>query len=142
MPSEHQETRQDPVTTLGVCLMKRRLAPTLIAIMLIGAATAQAQAQRRGPSLSVVSARAAIDRFAGELTYQITGAGTASPVSWQVSACARGRVGVRCTGEWTVANRKCSVGMEALRGRSAIRVRQLGKVTCSEENDGVVDRAP
>lgn len=122
--------------------MKRRLAPTLIAIMLIAAAAAQAQAQPHSHPLTVVSAKAAIDRFAGELTYQITGAGTATPVSWQVFACAKGRVGVTCTGEWTFASRKCSVGMEALQGRSAIRVRALGKVTCSEENDGVVSPAP
>jgi hypothetical protein len=114
--------------------MKRRLAPSLIAIMLVAAAAAQAQAQPHGHSLSVVSGRAAIDRFAGELTYRITGAGATTPVSWQVSACAKGRVGVRCTGEWTLASRKCAVGMEALQGRSTIRVRQLGEVTCSEEN--------
>ncbi len=130
------------MTTLGVCLTKRRLAPTLIAVMLIAAAAAQAQAPPRGHSLSIASGRAAIDRFAGELTYQITGAGAATPVSWQVSACAEGRVGVRCTGEWTLPSRNCSVGMEALRGRSAIRVRQLGKVTCREENHGVVNPAP
>ncbi len=122
--------------------MKRRLTSIPIAIALIAAAAAQAQAQPHGPSLSVASARAAVDRFAGELTYQITGTGTATPVSWQVFACAKGRVGVRCTGEWTLASRKCAVSLEALQGRSAIHVRQLGKVTCYEQNDGVVNPSP
>lgn len=122
--------------------MKRRVAPTLIAMILLGALAAQAQARRQSPSLSVASAKAAISGFARQITHEIPGAGSAAPMSWEVSACGRRRAVVICTGEWVLAGEKCSVRMEALPPRPAIRVKELGKLECSRQNSGELNRTP
>jgi hypothetical protein len=110
--------------------MKRRLAPALIAIILVGALAVQAQAQPHGSALGVTSGKAAIDRFAGRLTYEIASGRSTAPMSWQVSACRKHGDGAVCTGEWIFAGETCSVRMEALQTGSSIRVRELGKLAC------------
>jgi hypothetical protein len=113
--------------------MKRRLAPALIATLLLGALAVQAQAQPHGSSLGAASARTAIDRFAGRLTYEITSGRSTAAMSWQVSACQAHGDGTACTGEWIFAGETCSVRMEAVRSGSSVRVRELGKLACSRE---------
>jgi hypothetical protein len=93
----------------------------------------QAQAQTHGSALGVSSGKAAIDRFAGRLTYQIASGRSTAPMSWQVSACRAHGDGTVCTGEWTFTGETCSVRMEALRAGSSLHVRELGKLACSRE---------
>lgn len=121
--------------------MKRRLAPALIAMMLGGALAAQAQAQPHGHSLSLASGKAAIERFAGKLTYELAAARSATPMSWQVSACRKQGAGLICAGEWIFAGEKCSVAIEALTGAPSTRVKELGRLQCSKQNDAESSRA-
>jgi hypothetical protein len=116
--------------------MKRRVSPVLIAMLLLGALAAEAHAGSSHQSLTVASGKAAIARFARGLTYEIADAGSALPMSWQVSACARRQADVVCTGEWLLAGENCSVRMEALKGKFAIRVRKLGRPQCTREGNG------
>jgi hypothetical protein len=116
--------------------MKRRVAPALIAILLLGALAAEAQAGPNHRSLTTASGKAAIALFAGGLTYEIADAGSALPMSWQVSACGKRQADVVCTGEWFLAGEKCSVMMEALPGKPAIRVRKLGRPECTQQGNG------
>ena len=113
--------------------MKRRLAPVLIAMILAGTLAVQAQAQPHGSALGVASGKAAIDRFAGRLTYEIASGRSTAAMSWQVSACRRRGDGAVCTGEWIFTGESCSVTMEAIQTGSSIRVRELGKLACSRE---------
>jgi hypothetical protein len=115
-------------------LMKRRLAPALIAIILAGTLAVQAQAQPHGSALGVASGKAAIDRFASRLTYQITSARPSAATSWQVSACRVHGEGAVCTGEWTFTGERCSVRMQALRAGASLHVSELGKLACSRED--------
>ncbi len=113
--------------------MKRRLAPALIAMILAGTLAVQAQAQPHGSALDVASGKAAIDRFAGRLTYEIASGRSTAAMSWQVSACHRRGDGAVCTGEWIFTGESCSVTMEAVQTGSSIRVRELGRLACSRE---------
>ena len=115
--------------------MKRRVAPALIAILLLGAPAAEAQAGPNPQSLTIASGKAAIAHFARGLTYEIAGAGSALSMSWQVSACGKHQANVVCTGEWLLAGEKCSVRMEALPGKFAIRVRKLGRAQCTQQGN-------
>lgn len=126
--------RHDPVTTLGVRLMKRRLAPALITMILAAALAAQAQAQAHSPSLGVASAKAAIERFAGRLTYEFAADRSSQPMSWQVLACQKRGAVVTCTGEWSFAGETCSVSIGATAARRSVRVRELGKLQCSRQD--------
>jgi hypothetical protein len=110
--------------------MKRRLAPILIAMMLLGALAASAQAQHHGRSLSVASGKAAIARSARTMTYALTSGGSGAPMSWEVFACGKRGADVICTAQW-LTNEKCSVDMEAVPAKPAIRVRHLGKLQCA-----------
>src|ERR1017187_4279700 len=103
--------------------MKRRLAPALIAMMLVGALAVQAQAQPHGPAFGVAPGRAAIGRFASRLTYGIASGRSTAPMSWQVAGCSRNGNDTVCTGEWIFAGEQCSVRMEALQSGPSIRVR-------------------
>jgi hypothetical protein len=116
--------------------MKRRVSPALIAMLLLGALAAEAQAGSSHQSLTIASGKAAIARFARGLTYEIADTGPALPMSWQVSACGKRQADVICTGEWLLAGEKCSVRMEALTGKSAIRVRKLGRPQCTRQDNG------
>jgi hypothetical protein len=122
--------------------MKQRLAPALIAMILAAALAAQAEAQPAPPSLSVTSAKAAIDRFAARLTYQVASVHSAAPMSWQVSACAKRGTAVICTGQWIFAGERCAAAMQALPGGVSIRVRQLKGLQCSKQNDAESDQPP
>ncbi len=113
--------------------MKRRLAGALIALILAGTVAVQAQAQPHGPAVGAAPAKAAIDRYAGRLTYQIASGRSTAAMSWQVSACRVHRNGAVCTGEWTFTGETCSVRMEALRTGASLHVRQLGRLACSRE---------
>ena len=88
-----------------------------------------------GSALGVASGKAAIDRFAGRLTYEIASGRSTAPMSWQVAACRQHGNGAVCTGEWIFTGEKCSVRMEALRSGPSIRVRELGRLACSKEGD-------
>ena len=114
-------------------MMKRRLAPAPIAMIIAGALAVQAQAQRNGSALGVASGKAAIDRFAGRLTYEIASGRSTAAMSWQVSACRAHGDGTVCTGEWTFTGEKCSVRMQAVPTGSSARVRELGKLACSRQ---------
>ncbi len=109
--------------------MKRLLAPALIAMTIVGAPAVQAHAS----ALGVASGEAAINRFAGRLTYEIASGRTGAPMSRQVSACRAHGDGAICTGEWMFAGETCSVRMQALRTGSSLHVRELGKLACSSE---------
>jgi hypothetical protein len=109
--------------------MKRRLAPILIAMLLLGALAAQAQAQPHSRSLSVASGKVAIARIAQTMTYTLSSGGSA-PMSWEVFACANRGADVICTAQW-LTSEKCSVAMEAVPAKPAIRVRELGKLQCA-----------
>jgi hypothetical protein len=113
--------------------MKRRLAPALIAMILAGTLAVQAQAQPHGPALGAASGRAAIDRFAGRLTYEIASGRSTAAMSWQVSACRKRGDGAVCTGEWIFSGEQCSITMEARQAGSTIRVRELGRLACSTD---------
>jgi hypothetical protein len=116
--------------------MKRRVSPALIAMLLLGTLAAAAPAASNHQSLTISSGKAAIADFARGLTYEIADAGSALPMSWQVSACAKRQADVVCTGEWLLAGEKCSVRMEALPGKFAIRVRKLGRPECTQQGNG------
>jgi hypothetical protein len=111
--------------------MKRRLAAALIATILAAALAVKAQAD--GAAVPVGSGKAAIDRFAGRLTYEIASSRSTGAMSWQVLACRKRGDGLVCTGEWTLAGERCSVTMEALRVGRSIRVTELGRLACSRE---------
>jgi len=123
-------------------LMKRCLAPAAIAMILTGAPAVQAQAQPHRSALGTASARAAIDRFAGRLTYGITAGRSTAPMSWQVFACRTHGAGAICTGEWIFAGEKCSVEMGALQTGPSIHVRELAKLKCSKPGDAESGAAP
>jgi len=112
--------------------MKRRLAPAVIATILAGALAVQAQAH--GSAQGVAPGRAAIERFAARLTYQITSGRPTAAMSWQVSACRAHGDGAVCTGEWTFTAETCSVRMQALRTGSSLHVKELGRLACSRED--------
>jgi hypothetical protein len=116
--------------------MKRRVSPALIAMLLLGALATAAHAGSSHRSLTVASGKAAIAHFARGLTYEIADAGSAFPMSWQVSACGKRQADVVCTGEWLLSGEKCSVRMEALPGKFAIRVRKLGRPECTQQGNG------
>jgi len=120
--------------------MKRRLAPAIIATLLLGALAAQASAQPHGSSLSVASGRAAIDRFAGKLTYELEAVHSAAPTGWQVSACAKRGSGVVCTGEWIFAGETCTVSMQAT--APSARVKERGRLECGKHSSTESNGAP
>ena len=115
--------------------MKRCAAPILVALMALGAPAAQARAHPRGPSMTVASGKAAITRFAGEVTYSLTKGLPAMPMSWEVFGCTKRGASVICTAQWLFSE-KCSVGMEAVPSRPAIRVREVGRLQCSPWSGG------
>jgi hypothetical protein len=114
--------------------MKRRLAPALITMMLAAALAAQVQAQAHSSSPGVPSAKAAIDRFAGRLTYEFAAARSSQPMSWQVHACHRRGAGVTCTGEWTFAGETCFLRLAAVPAGPSVRVSELRKLQCSRHD--------
>jgi hypothetical protein len=104
-------------------------------MMLAAALAAQVQAQAHSSSSpDVPSAKAAIDRFAGRLTYEFTAARSSQPMSWQVHACHRRGAGVTCTGEWTFAGETCFLRLAAVTAGPSVRVRELGKLQCSRHD--------
>jgi hypothetical protein len=133
MSRSSARTRQDPATTLGVRLMKRRVAPVLIATVALAAMAVQAQAH--SASLSVASGRAAITRFAGELTYSLSKGPSAMPMSWEVFGCAKRGASVICTAQW-LSSEKCSVEIQARASKPAIRVTEVGTLRCTPWSGG------
>jgi hypothetical protein len=115
--------------------MKRRVAPVLIATMALAATAVQAQAQPHGRSLSLASGKAAITRFAGQLTYSLTRGPSAMPMSWEVFGCGKDGASVICTAQW-LSSERCSVGIKALASKPAIRVTEVGKLRCTPWSAG------
>jgi len=123
----------DPVTTLGVRPMKRLLAPALITMILAAALAAQAQAQVHSSAPGVASAKAAIDRLAGRLTYEIAAVHSSQPMSWQLLACKRRGAGETCTAEWIFAGETCSARLGAVAAGPSVRASELGKLQCGKQ---------
>jgi hypothetical protein len=123
-------------------MIKRRLTPALIAMILAGALAVQAQAQPPGSVPAAAPGKAAIDRFAGRLTYEIASGRSTAAMSWQISACRAHGDDTVCTGEWIFTGEKCSTRIKAVRTGSTMRVRELGKLACSREAAAESGAAP
>jgi hypothetical protein len=115
--------------------MKRRTASAVVAVIALATTAAQAQAQPHSASLSVASGRAAITRFAGELTYSLSKGPSAMPMSWEVFGCGKHGASVICTAQW-LSSEKCSVVIQALPSKPAIRVTEVGKLQCAPWSGG------
>ena len=119
----------------------KRFTTVLTPMVVLAALAAPAQAQPRSSSLSVASGKAAINRFARKAAHEIEEAGSFKLIKSEVSACRKHGPDVVCLTRLFLPLETCSGQLVAL-PRSPILVKEVGEMTCTEQNNEALDGPP